>query len=186
MWEALDHGPRLRAILADFYSQVWEDARLAPFFATTTMQWVLDHQYAFLAEIFSGEALFFGDRPRNAHLWMVISDELFDYREALMEKCLRAHGLPEDLVLAWRAVEEVFRSHIVKDRPIPRLRNGVPMPLDGYESLALDAGGVCDGCTGEIARGGESLYHVRTGKAYCASCAERQGAEAGPLTTLGQ
>lgn len=177
MWEALDRGPRLRAILTDFYAEVYRDERLSPFFHATTIEWAIDHQYAFLAEIFTGERLFFGDRPRNAHHWMVITEELFDYREALMERCLRRHGLPEDLISAWRAVEEVFRSHIVKRAPIVRLRNGVPMPLEGYEHLALDAGGACDGCAGEIVRGGDSWYHVRTGKAYCAGCAEARGVE---------
>lgn len=175
MWEALDRGPRLRAILTDFYAEVYRDERLAPFFHATTIEWAIDHQYAFLAEIFTGESMFFGDRPRNAHHWMVISDELFDYREAVMERCLRRHGLPEDLIRAWRAVEEVFRSHIVKQTPFARLRHGVPMPLEGYDHIVLDAGGMCDGCAGEIARGGDSWYHVRTGKAYCAPCAEARG-----------
>jgi truncated hemoglobin YjbI len=175
MWEALGRGPLLRAILTDFYAQVYRDERLGPYFHATTMEWAIDHQYAFLAEIFTGERMFFGDRPRNAHHWMVISDELFDHREALMERCLRRHGLADDLVAAWRAVEEVFRDHIVKASPVPRLRNGVPMPLDGHARLALDAGGACDACNGEIARGGDCWYHVRTGKAYCAACAGERG-----------
>jgi truncated hemoglobin YjbI len=175
LWEALERGPRLRAILTDFYAEVYRDPRLAGFFHATTMEWAIDHQYAFLAEIFSGESLFFGDRPRNAHHWMVITDELFDYREAVMERCLRRHGLADDMIAAWRAVEEVFRDHIVKDRPIVRMRNGVPMPLEGYEELALEAGGICDGCAAVIARAGASWYHVRTGKAYCARCAAARG-----------
>jgi truncated hemoglobin YjbI len=179
MWEALERGPKLRAILTEFYAEVFRDPLLLPFFHATTMEWVLDHQYAFLAQIFTGERMYFGDRPRNAHHWMVISDELFDYREALMERCLRRHGLPEDLIVAWRAVEEVFRSHIVKASPIPRLRNGVPMPLDGYDRLVLDAGGTCDGCEGEIPRGGACWYHLRTGKALCAACATERGVVAG-------
>ncbi len=179
MWEALGRGPLLRTILTRFYDEVFQDPRLSPFFHATTKEWVIDHQYAFLAEIFTGERMFFGDRPRNAHHWMVITDELFDHREALMERHLRRHGLPEDLIRAWRAVEEVFRSHIVKASPVPRLRNGVQMPLDGHERLVLDAGGMCDGCDGEIPRGGASWYHVRTGKAYCAACAEERGVTAG-------
>jgi truncated hemoglobin YjbI len=170
MWEALERGPRLRRILEDFYSQVYADPRLSPFFAHTTREWAIDHQYAFLGEIFSGQEMYFGDRPRNAHHWMVISDELFDYREALMEACLRRHGLPEDLLREWRAVEESFRSHIVKDRPFGKKRRGVELPLDGYESIELSAGGVCDGCSGEIAIGGVARYHVRTGLTYCGRC----------------
>jgi truncated hemoglobin YjbI len=179
LWAALDRGLRLRAILTDFYAEVYRDPRLAPFFHATTIEWAIDHQYAFLAEIFSGEPMFFGDRPRNAHHWMVIDDALFDYRESVMERCLRRHGLADEHVAAWRAVEEVFRAHIVKDRPIARMRNGVCMPLEGYERIELDVGGMCDGCEAVIERGGSSWYHVRTGHAYCETCAEARGASRG-------
>lgn len=176
LWATLERGAKLREILADFYAEVYRDPRLAPFFHATTLEWAIDHQYAFLGEIFSGEPMFFGDRPRNAHHWMVIDDALFDHREALMERCLRRHGLAEELIVAWRAVEEVFRAHIVKAEPLIRMRNGTPMPLEGYERLALDSGGLCDGCEAVIERGGESWYHVRTGKAFCAPCATSRGA----------
>lgn len=172
LWEALERGPKLRRILESFYAVVYCDERLAPFFHATTIEWAIDHQYAFLAEIFTGERMFFGDRPRNAHHWMVITDELFDHREAVMERTLRAHGLSDEHVRAWRAVEETYRAHIVKDRPFARMRNGVPMPLEGMERLTLEAGGLCDGCARVIERGGECSYHVRTGKALCGVCAE--------------
>ncbi len=170
MWAALEHGPKLRRILEDFYAQVYADPRLLPFFEHTTIEWAIDHQYAFLAEIFSGEKMFFGDRPRNAHSWMVISHELFDYREAVMEACLRRHGLEEDLIVAWRAVEETYRPHIVKDAPIARKRRGVALPIEGYEPIELLAGTVCDECGDELPAGLRAVYHVRTGQTYCASC----------------
>jgi truncated hemoglobin YjbI len=182
MWEALGRGSLLRALLVEFYDEVFQDPRLSPFFHATTKEWVIDHQYAFLAEIFTGERMFFGDRPRNAHHWMVITDELFDHREAVMERHLRRHELPEHLIQAWRAVEEVFRGHIVKASPVPRRRNGLEMPLEGHERLALDAGGACDGCAGEIARGADCWYHVRTGKAFCAACSAERGIVEGAAT----
>lgn len=171
LWEALERGPRLRRILADFYARVYADARLAPFFHATSIDWVVDHQYAFLAQIFGGERLYFGERPRNAHHWMVISDELFDHREALMASVLRAHGLDEAHIAWWRGVEECFRSHIVKDAPFAKVRGGVRLPLEGHERLALVAGGVCDECAAVIEVNGDAWYHVRTGKTFCAACA---------------
>lgn len=173
MWDALDRGPGLRRILEDFYTQVFADDRLAPFFAATNRDHAVDKQYNFLCEIFTGERVYFGDRPRNAHHWMVISDELFDYREALMEQTLRRHGLPDALVERWRRMEEVFRKQIVKDRPVPRKIGGVALPLHGFDALDLAMGGVCDGCGGEIPPGAAAKGHRRTGKVYCATCAPR-------------
>ena len=178
MWEALDRGERLTAILQDFYSLVYEDPRLAPFFDGVTRQRATEKQYSFLRRIFTGEDVYFGDRPNNAHHWMVISDELFDHREALMEDCLRRHGLPEHLIARWRGVEEIFRKVIVKEKPRPRKIRGQELPLDGYGSVAITTGTLCDGCAGEIDAGTLATYHVRTGKIYCASCMPSRSAPA--------
>jgi truncated hemoglobin YjbI len=179
LWDALERGPRLRRILEDFYEQVYADAQLRPFFEHTRKDWAIDHQYAFLAQAFSGQKLFFGDRPRNAHHWMVITDELFDYREGLMAATLRRHGLTEAQVAHWRAFEEKFRKHIVKDTPFPKKRRGLSMPLEGYESAVLTDGGLCDGCAQVVEKGAEVRYHVRTGKAYCGPCMAARDAERG-------
>lgn len=170
MWQALERGEKLTRILTDFYDIVFDDPRLAPFFEGRTKPWVIQKQYSFMHEIFTGEKVYFGDRPRNVHHWMVISEELFDHREAIMETCLRRHGLPEHLIARWRAVEEVFRRQIVKDAPIPRKIRGVALPLEGHDDIVLAVGSLCDGCQGEMAAGSPARYHVRTGRTYCPAC----------------
>lgn len=170
MWAAFGHGPGLRAVLVDFYERVYADPRLSPFFVHTTKDWAIDHQYAFLCQIFSGENVYFGDRPRNAHHWMVISDELFDYREALMESVLRAHGLTDELIRDFRAIDETFRANIVKSAPFPRKRGGVALPLDGWAAEPLSAGGLCDRCSRVIAIDEVAWYHLRTGETRCRDC----------------
>lgn len=171
LWAAFGHGPGLRAVLTDFYDRVYADPRLSPFFVHTTKDWAIDHQYAFLCQILTGENVYFGDRPRNAHHWMVISDELFDYREALMESVLRAHGVADELIRDFRAIDESFRANIVKSAPFPRKRGGVPLPLDGWRPEIMTAGALCDRCSGVIERDGGAWYHVRTGETRCAPCA---------------
>jgi truncated hemoglobin YjbI len=170
MWAALDQGALLSRILDDFYTRAFADPRLAPFFEGRTKDWIAQKQFSFLQQLFTGIDCYFGDRPRNAHHWMVISDELFDYREELMEGCLRRAGLPAHLVARWRAVEERFRKQIVKDAPIPRKIRGVALPLEGYESIELTIGTLCDGCAQAVESGQVVRYHVRTGKTYCATC----------------
>lgn len=167
MWEALQQGDLLRQILEDFYTRVYADPRLNHFFEGVTKERAIQKQYSFLRDKFTGEKLYFGERPRNAHHWMVISHELFDYREELMESCLKRAGLPQHLIERWRALEEVFRKQIVKDRPVPKKIRGVSMPLDGFETMELSVGAICDGCQAVLEPGAQIHYHVRTGKAYC-------------------
>jgi truncated hemoglobin YjbI len=170
LWAALDGGRKLTEILTDFYDRVYADPRLAPFFEGTTKARAIEKQYSFLHDKFTGSATYFGDRPRNAHHWMVISHELFDYREALMEACLRRAGLPEHLIAQWIGTEEVFRKQIVKAEPVARKIRGVALPLDGYEPLVLSIGSLCDGCVEPMNPGDAVQYHVRTGRTYCATC----------------
>lgn len=174
LWAALEGGEKLMRILMDFYDRVYVDPRLVPFFDGVTKQRAIEKQYSFLRQMFTGEKVYFGDRPRNAHHWMVVSEELFDHREALMERVLAEHGLPPPMIARWRAVEERFRTHIVKAAPRPRRVQGKDFPLEGYEDLETPVGILCDGCGREVARGERVRSHVRTGKAYCAACADER------------
>ncbi len=170
MWKALDEGERMSRILNDFYSRVYDDPRLSPFFHGVTKQRAVEKQYSFMRQLFTGERVYFGDRPRNAHHWMVISDELFDYREALMVECLRREGLPEHLVERWVAVEEFFRSDIVKDKPWKKKLGDIELPVDGYEEAILEIGSLCDSCGEAIDAGITVRYHLRLGHVYCPDC----------------
>lgn len=170
LWTALQEGQLLGRILNDFYRRVYEDERLASFFHGVTQQRAVEKQYLFLRQLITGEKVYFGDRPRNAHHWMVISDELFDYREALMAETLRKHGLSEELVQRWMAMEEYFRPDLVKDEPWKRKMGEVELPVDGYEETVLEVGSICDGCQSEVEAGVTVRYHLRLGLIYCPSC----------------
>ncbi len=172
LWAALGNGPGLTEVLTDFYSRVFADERLAPFFEGVTQDWLVQKQYSFLRDILTGSRQYFGHRPRNAHHWMVISDELFDHREDLMQSCLERYGLSPRLVQEFRAIDEVFRKQIVKDQPFPRKNRGIEVPLEGYDQLILTIGTLCDGCQGELSPNSTVSYHVRTGQTYCSVCRE--------------
>lgn len=175
MWEALRHGELMRTILTDFYTRVFEDERLAPYFRGVTRQRLIDKVYSFMAQAFSGDKNYFGDRPRNAHHWMVISDDLFDHRESLMTECLRRHGLAEPLIARWNAYEQGFRPDIVKPSPWPRIVDGVELPVDGFGEMTLDVGVLCDGCQAEMPPGTRIRYHLRLGTTYCPECHSTPG-----------
>jgi len=170
LWEALRHGEMLTEVLDDFYRRVYDDPRLAPFFEGVTKEWVAQKQYSFLRSKITGESTYFGERPRNAHHWMVISHELFDHREALLEGCFRRAGLADEHVRWLRNLDEAFRKQIVKSEPVPRKMRGVALPLDGYDSIEIGVGCACDGCMESMEAGQSVRYHQRTGKAYCERC----------------
>lgn len=184
MWQALDEGRLLRAILEHFYERVYADPRLGPFFKHVTREHVVGKQYAFMHDIFTGERTYFGDRPRNAHHWMVIDDALFDHRETLLQQSMHALGLPEVYCRRWRRVDEVFRKQIVKRAPVPKKVGGMCMPVDGVEEVELSVGSMCDACHRAVDVGERMQCHVRTGHAVCLDCvAQPTRAEAAPTDT---
>jgi len=170
MWEALGEGKLLTKILTDFYSLVFKDDELAHFFKDSTEKRAREKQYLFMNAILTGEKVYFGERPRNAHSWMIISDELFDYREQLMEDVIRKHGLDEIYIKQWRAIDEIYRKQIVKSKPINKQIGGVELPAEGYATEILEVAGICDECECEVDVGSEVSYHLRTGKVFCKNC----------------
>jgi len=170
MWQALDQGALMTTILTDFYTRVFDDERLSPYFQGVTRQRLIEKVYNFHYQMFTGEKVYFGERPRNAHHWMVISDELFEYRESIMEQCLRRHGLPEHLVARWLEYEQMYREDIVKPRPVNKILFGVELPYEGFKEEVIDVSTLCDSCGGEINAGEKVRYHVRMGTTYCFRC----------------
>jgi len=170
LWKALGKGSILIEVLKKFYSRVYEDPLLSHFFDGVTRQRAIEKQYNFLSQVLTGENVYFGERPRNAHHWMVISDELFDYRENLMESCLRLCAVSEPYIRRFRAIEEIYREDIVKDKPWNKVLFGKEIPLEGFEELILDDATLCDACQQEIPVGAHVKYHVRLGKVYCNVC----------------
>lgn len=170
LWEALGHGKKLRAMLEDFYTEIYQDARLSPFFHNVTKERAVSKQYEFLADLFQGTKNYFGLKPFNAHHWMVISDDLFDYREAMFERHLRAHELPEEFIRRFLYTHELFRREIVKSQARGLFVDGVEQLKEGYDDETLMIDAVCDGCFEEMLAGSCGRMHRRTGQLYCENC----------------
>ena len=137
LWQELDEGRTVRAVLEDFYPKVYADARLGPFFRGVTIERAIDKQYSFLRLAMTGEKIYFGDRPRNAHHWMIVPHELFDFRQSLMVQTLREHGLGDAQIRRWTRFEEYFRPDIVKATGWPRVERGVEIHTEGFERETL-------------------------------------------------
>lgn len=170
IWECLNNGKTLNLILHDFYTIVYDDPKLAPFFTKITKQRSIEKSYLFLRQVITGEKVYIGDRPRNAHHWMVITNEIFDYREAIMKRCLQEHGLPEHIINRLIDINESFRKDIVKTTPWNKIVNGIEIPADGFEEIEIDSGTVCDSCQQAVESGETVRYHTRLGEVYCSIC----------------
>jgi truncated hemoglobin YjbI len=172
MWAAMQNGVLLKQILTTFYTWVFEDDILKPYFDNVTKQRLIEKVYSFLYQIFTGEKVFFGERPRNGHHWMVITEDIFAHREALMEKSLVKHGLAPHLIQRWLAYEAWYKDDIVKEKPINKVLFGEEISHEGFDSLVMEFSTLCDSCEAEISVGDTVRYHTRMGTVYCKHCTE--------------
>lgn len=171
LWAELQDGRHVRVILDAFYRKVFADEQLAPYFQNTTESHAAGKQYAFLYESITGQDVYFGDNPHNAHHTMVISHALFDHRQNLMLETLQEHGLSDNQIHRWTAFEEPFRPDIVKSAPIERIERGQVVPLlEGFDVETLTVGAVCDHCHAIVEPGTPVLYHRRLGTISCPAC----------------
>ncbi len=169
LWELIG-AKRVRAALETFYDMVFADPRLSPFFSGVTKERVIGKQFSFMEKLMTGQKVYFGDNPRNSHHWMVISENLFDYRESLMRKALQSHGVIESQIERWMRLEGFYRGDIIKSRPFPRMLDGIEQPLDGFEEAIIDVGTLCDHCGAEVNPGDIVIFHRRLGSIACKNC----------------
>lgn len=170
LWAELDDGKLLVPALREFYHRVFRDPILAPYFAHVTESRLVEKQFNFLNQAITGNKVFWGERPRNSHHWMVITDEIFDHRAAILEQVLLEQQFSAGVIEKLVAIENRYRQDIVKTKPWDKVLFGKTIPAEGFESLILDEASLCDHCQAEVNAGDTVIYHVRTGKIACANC----------------
>lgn len=178
LWEALGEGELLRRVLEAFYDEIFEDELIAPYFQNVTKEWAISKQYEFLAAMFRGDHNYFGMLPFNAHHWMIISDELFDYREAIFERYLRDFGVCEEHVRLWGFIHEKFRSVIVKSKSRGMIWGDRELAHEGFSTEVVEVATLCDGCHSEMLEGSHGVMHRRTGQLFCELCSADEASTA--------
>ena len=178
LWARLDGGVLARRVLEAFYAKVYADELLAPFFSHVTKDRAIDKQFSFMKQCITGEKIYMGDRPRNAHHWMIITHELFDHRQSLMLETWAEHGVAQDLIERWTGFEEYFRPDMVKSTYWPRQVGDQLIMNDGFAEEVLGEASLCDHCQREVRQGERVLLHRRLGTISCEACASESAPSA--------
>lgn len=97
-----------------FYDKVYADAWLGQFFEGHTQAAIEARQTQFMAEKMGGPVQYMGKPLKLAHRQFYITQELFDYREQLLERSLEEVGVAAALIERWLKIDRAFTAHIVK------------------------------------------------------------------------
>lgn len=86
----------VRKLIADFYSKVLENDKLAVLFERTNMERLIDHQTKFFAMILGGPVSYTDEEIKLAHQRLGISNIQFDMTKECLVETLEDFDLSED------------------------------------------------------------------------------------------
>lgn len=98
-----------------FYDKVYQHPWIGQYFANIPQEHIENQQTDFMQGAFRGQKVYSGRFPADAHIHMVINDELFDLRNTLLKEAMTEVGVSEEMQDLWLKIDEAFRKVIVKD-----------------------------------------------------------------------
>jgi len=114
LYSRLGGRPTLERVHGLLYDELFGHAWLGRFFEGLERTYLEEQQTDFLGAAMGGPKCYAGQYPRPAHRHMLISDELFDLRHELLERCIARAGVPAELASEWLRLDEGYRSAVVK------------------------------------------------------------------------
>ena len=99
-----------------FYDRVLASKRLAPFFANTNMQELVEHQAKFISAVMGGPTSHSNAALRDMHAHLAIDDQAFDEMILLFRTTLEESKLANVDVEAILADLNARRAYIVRGR----------------------------------------------------------------------
>lgn len=104
----------LKRISKDFYDRVYAHPWIGLYFKDVPQNVIEAQQVDFMNDVLGGTPCYCGKLPIPAHKHMMITEELFDLRQELLNQAFKAVGASEDLVKAWLKIDNAFRGRLIK------------------------------------------------------------------------
>lgn len=109
-------GPdKLRAVIIDFYSRVFDDVMIGFLFIGKDRQRLIDKEFEFTANFLGADIRYTGRPIRAAHARSPIMGGHFDRRLQLIKETLADHAVDPDVTAAWIKHTEALRFQVTQD-----------------------------------------------------------------------
>lgn len=115
LFERLGGRKTLDRVHKRFYDKIYAHPVLGAFFVNSEQEYQESQQSDFLTAEFGGPEQYRGRLPDGAHQHMFITEELFELRHKILAETLDECGVEAELCDRWLAVDQGFRSLIVKE-----------------------------------------------------------------------
>ena len=105
----------LNRVHKNLYGKIYAHPWLGQYFQDKP-RWLQEEQQTnFMMKLMGGEVRYMGKTPRAAHQHMVITEELFALRQALLDQALVEEGVAVSLREEWLAADATMKPLIVKN-----------------------------------------------------------------------
>jgi hemoglobin len=103
---------KLRAVIADFYTRVFDDVMIGFFFAGKDHAQLIELEYQFTAGFLGADVKYTGRPLREAHASHRVFSGHFDRRLQILRETLRDHAVDPEVATAWIDHQLALRPQI--------------------------------------------------------------------------
>jgi truncated hemoglobin YjbI len=97
-----------------FYDKIYVHPWLKNYFKNTKQSTIESQQVDFMTGALGGPKIYCGRNPTDAHVHILITEELFQLRKQLLIEALDETKAPLELKERWLKVDEAFKSAMLK------------------------------------------------------------------------
>ncbi len=114
LYEKLGGRATLERVHKTFYDYLYREPKFKKFFANTEQSLIESIQTKFMAAKFGGPQEYLGYGVKEAHINMLITQELLELRQKYLEQAIKDNQVPDELLIEWLKIDHAFWSQIVK------------------------------------------------------------------------
>lgn len=115
LFDALGGYSTFESVHKIFYDKVFSHNWLKHYFVRQDQQLIERQQTFFMAEKMGGPKKYVGKLPKQTHIHMYITEELFDVRHMLLKESLEEANISEELTKRWLKIDYAFKRVIVDE-----------------------------------------------------------------------
>jgi hemoglobin len=98
-----------------FYDKLYKDPWLSQYFKHTKQTTIESQQVDFMTGALGGPKIYCGRNPTDAHLHILITEEVFQARKKFLIESLKEADAPQLLIERWLKIDEAFKNAMLKN-----------------------------------------------------------------------
>lgn len=114
LYETLPDKSIIRRVNEIFYRKVYEHPWLSRFFKSVPEEHIRKQQTNFIVGAIGGPKLYAGRLVKDAHVHVLISEDLFSLRQSMLIEALEEAEAPASLREQWLKIDDGFKGGMVK------------------------------------------------------------------------